>query len=135
MQKLGQTLTSSQLLNLRATPVQIIPAPGSGYVSIPFLIYMRLYAGTMSYGTLTTSLGLMINGTNMFPNQSMSTTFIGSSTDDFVYYVFTNDSSASGLSVSSCENQPIYIKNTGLIELTSGNGTLDVEVQWNTFNV
>ena len=134
MQKLGQTLTSSQLLNLRATPVEIITAPGSGYVTIPFLIFMRLYAGSTPYGTLTTSLGLIINGTNVFPSQSMSTAFLGSATDEFVYYVFTN-SPTSGSSVSSFENQPIYIQNTGLLEFTSGNGTLDIQIEWDTFNV
>lgn len=136
MKKLDQTLTSSQLLNLRATPVQIIPAPGTGFVTIPFLIFMRLNAGSTAYGTLTTSLGLIINGTNVFPNQSMSTSFLGSTTDKFVYYVFTDSSLLNGgESVSSFENQPVYLQNTGLLELTSGNGTLDVQVQWDSFNV
>jgi len=135
MQKLDQTLTSSQLLNLGTTPVEIISAPGSGYVTVPFLIFMRLYAGSTAYGTLTTSLGLIINGTNIFPNQSMSTAFLSSSSDEFVYYVFTNSVIASGLSVSACENQPVYLQNTGLLELTSGNGTLDIQVEWDTFNV
>lgn len=130
-----QTITSAQLLDLRDTPVKLINAPGSGYMALPFLIYMRLNAGNIPYGTLTTSLGLIANGVNIFPNQTMSTAFLGSSTDTFVYYVFTHDNLAAGVDISDIENQDIYLKNTGVLELTSGNGTLDVEIYWNTFNV
>jgi hypothetical protein len=135
MKILSQSITSQQLLDLRDTPVKIIDAPGSGYMSLPFLILMRLHAGNTPYGTLTTSFGLIANGVNLFPNQTLSTAFLGSATDKFLYYVFTHDDLSAGIDVSDLENQDVYLKNTGLLELTAGNGTLDVEVYWNTFSV
>jgi hypothetical protein len=132
---LTQTLTSGQLLNLKETPVQIIDAPGTGYVCIPFLIFMRLHAGSIPYGTLSTSLGLISNNIDIFPNQHMSTAFLGSSSDEFVYYVFTNSNLASGINVGVMENQEIYIQNLGVLDLTSGNGTLDIQIQWDNFNL
>jgi len=135
MKILSQSISSAQLLDLRDTPVKLIDAPGSGFMSLPFLILMRLHAGNTPYGILTTSLGLIANGVNLFPNQTLSTSFLGSSTDKFEYYVFTHDSLAAGIDVSDLENKDVYIQNTGLLELTAGNGTLDVELYWNTFSV
>jgi hypothetical protein len=97
---------------------------------------MRLYAGSIAYETTGSALGLIINGTNVYPAQSMSTTFLSSTTDQFVYYVFNNTSLLSaGLDVSSFENQAVYIQNTGFLPLLLGNGTLDIQIQWDTFNV
>lgn len=130
-----QNITSAQLLDLRDTPVKIINAPGNGNVCIPSLIFMKLNAGNVAYGNLTTSLGIIANGVNIFPNMVMPTTFLTSASDTFVFYVFTHDNLATGINVSDLENKDIYLKNTGLLELTSGNGTLDIEVYWNTFSV
>lgn len=132
---LSQTITSNQLLNLKSTPVKVVDATGSGYVNVPFLVFMRLNAGSNSYGTLSTSLCLTMNGVDIFPNQHMSTAFLGSSSDKFVYYIFTNSNIAPGINVSDGDNKDIYIKNPGLLELSSGNGTLDFQIQWNAFTV
>lgn len=132
MQTTLQTLTSSQLLDLRDTPIEVIPAQGSGFYIIPLIIILRTHAGSNVYGNLTTSLGIIINGVNILPAQ-MSTAILTNSEDSFVYYTVSN--SASTLNIENCDNQPVYIKNTGLLELTGGNGTLDVQITFEVNNV
>lgn len=134
MQTFLKTLTSSEILDLRDTPVEVIPAQGSGLYITPYIVLLRSHYGTSVYGSLTATLGLLVNGTNIFPTQ-MSTTFLGNAYDSFVYYCFSNSILSPGLKVSDCDNQGIYIKNTGLLELSGGDGTLDVLITAELNNV
>lgn len=128
------TLTSNELLNLRTTPVQVLSAQGSGLYSVPFSVILRTHYNSNVYGNLTTSLGLIVNGVNMFPTQ-MSTAVLGANYDAFAYYTFASSIISPGLKVSDCDNQPIYIKNTGLLDLTGGDGTLDVMLSYEIINI
>lgn len=42
-------LTNAQLVVLFATPVELIPAPGAGLVSVPLMAVARLVRGTTAY--------------------------------------------------------------------------------------
>lgn len=42
-------LTSAQLLALLGTPVQVVPAPGSGLRIVPFLTVIHMIGGTVAY--------------------------------------------------------------------------------------
>lgn len=132
MQNILTTLTSSQLLNLKGTSVEVVPAQGSGFYILPIYVLLRTHAGSNVYGNLTSTLGLFINGVNLLPSY-MSTSILGQSTDSFAFYPIS--SSPSILNVNNCNNQPVIIKNTGLLELTGGNGTLDVQVTFDLMNV
>jgi hypothetical protein len=61
------TLTSTNLLNLLTIPISLVAAPGVGFWICPYLVIMRLIAGSVAYtdaggavslgaGTLTTAL-------------------------------------------------------------------------------
>lgn len=127
------TLTSSQILNLRTTPVEVIPTQGSGFYITPVFTLLRTRAGFNTYGNLTTSLGLFINNVNILSSQ-MSTDLLTTSYDSFAHYSFSNYSSNT-LNVSNFDNQAVYIKNTGLLDLTGGDGTLDVQITFEVNNV
>lgn len=132
MQTTLATLTSSQLLDLRDTPVQVIDPQGSGFYIVPLIIILRTHAGSNVYGNLTASLSLFINGTNLLTSQ-MSTNILGQANDSFAYY--TVSQSTNVLDVNNFDNQAVFIKNTGLLDLTGGNGTLDVQISFEVLNV
>lgn len=130
----NQTITASQLHNLISSPVSLISAQGSGTVIVPFSLFMELDYGTIPYVNLTSNLALLINGTNMFPSQPVPSSFLGSTQDTWVYYLFYQ-SNTSGLSSSASDNQAIYLGNTGLTNLLLGDGTLSVNIEWSTYNL
>lgn len=134
MQTFLKTLTSSEILDLMDTPIEVIPAQGSGFYITPHIVLLRSHYGTTVYGNLTSTLELFINGVSITPTQ-MSTTFLGNAYDSFVYYSFANSILSPGLKVSDCDNQGIYIKNTGISELSGGDGTLDVFITAELNNV
>lgn len=130
----NQTITASQLHNLISSPVQLISGQGSGTVCVPFSIFMKLNYGTTPYINLTSNLALLMNGTNIFPAQPIPSAFLGSTQDVWVYYLFYQ-SNTSGISSSNSDNQDIYLGNTGLTNLLLGDGILDVNIQWSTYNL
>jgi hypothetical protein len=42
-------LSSAQILNLNATPIQVVPAPGVGFRIVPLLCVGHLFAGSAAY--------------------------------------------------------------------------------------
>jgi hypothetical protein len=130
----NQTITSSQLHNLISTPVELIAAQGSGTVVIPYSLFMELNYGTTPYINLTSNLALLMNGNNMFPAQPVPSAFLGATQNTWVYYLFY-ESNTSGLDSSSTDNQPVYLGNTGLLNLLLGDGTLSVNIEWNVYNI
>lgn len=80
------TLTSAQVKSLRASPVQLIPAPGVGSYILIITISSKLnYGGTNAFtnpggGTLSTAYGTFTTGT---PLLITSVTLIGTSTSTF----------------------------------------------------
>jgi len=133
MQLVSTTLTSSQILNLRTTPVEVVPAQGSGLYIAPMFILLRMHAGSNAYGNLTATLGFLINNINILPAQLPGGT-LGTSYDSCAYYSISNYSSNT-LNVSNLDNQAVYIKNTGLLDFTGGNGTLEVLTTFETYTV
>jgi hypothetical protein len=129
-----QTITSSQIQNLTTTPVELIPAQGSGTVIIPFSLFITLNYGTTPYINLTGNLALLLNTTTIFPNQPVPSSFLGATQDVWVYYLFY-ESKMSGLSPSGTDNQPVYLSNTGLLNFLDGDGTLDINIEWSIYNI
>lgn len=130
------TISSSQILNLNTTPVQILPPLSSGtYVITDAIIRYNFnsiaYAGTdniaFTYGTGTTipnqaSVSLRDNSINPFITASSS-----QMTDLYGNMTFL------ALSVSTINTQSIYLTYLGNNSYTNGNGTLDYAVYYYIF--
>lgn len=127
MQTFLYTLSSSELLNLKDTPIEVVPPQGEGFYITPFIITLRSHYGTSVYGNLTSALKLLVNGDEIF-STPMPTTLLGNAYDCFATYMFSNSQNSNILKVADCDNQGIYVKNIGLLNLSGGDGTLDVQI-------
>lgn len=127
------TLTSSEILNLSTTPVEVVAAPGNGFYVVPIFILLRSRAGSNPYLNILADLTLLMNNVSILV-ASMSGNILGTSYDSVAFY--TPPSSTSALEVSDLDNQPILIKNTSpLLPFLGGDGTLEVQILYEVINV
>lgn len=121
----GITLTSSQILNLKATPVLVLPSPGVGYFNHVKGMFYKLNFTTTAY-TLPGigDFGLFYdNGTDNLCN--IQSVFLSGTATEINY----------NNSVAQCEaiaNEAIYLKSTFASELTNGDSTLSLIIEYET---
>jgi len=119
------TLTSSQILNLKATPVLVLPSPGVGYFNHVKRMFYKLNFTTKAY-TLPGigDFGLFYdNGTDNLCN--IQSVFLEGTATEINY----------NNSVAQCEaiaNEAIYLKSTFASELTNGDSTLSLIIEYET---
>ncbi len=119
------TLTSSQILNLKATPVLVLPSPGVGYFNHVKGMFYKLNFTTTAY-TLPGigDFGLFYdNGTDNLCN--IKSVFLEGTATEINY----------NNSVAQCEaiaNEAIYLKSTFASELTNGDSTLSLIIEYET---
>lgn len=133
MQTSLMTLTSSQLLNLKTTSIEVIPPQGEGFYITPFIITLRSRYGTAVYGHSTAPLKLFINGNDMF-STPMPATVLGNPYDCYQTFVFSSSQNSNILRISDCENKGVDIKNIGILDLSDGDGELDVQILFEVNN-
>jgi len=121
-------LTSAQILTLKATPIEIIPAQGTGKIIKPLGFSMQLNYNSIAYvGTGGLSLAYNSYGTNMF---NASSGCITPTVSTFCSYSQQNQLPA----LSLVSNTNMIVKNAGASEFTTGNSTIDVWVQYVVLN-
>ncbi len=119
------TLSAAQLQHLKATPAQLVAAPGSGKLLNMVSLVGQYKAGSTAYvlgngGDFSASLGSAQLGIRL-----NAAGFIDQTTNQVQF------NSPSGLgSQSSMENQPLMIFNSGAGEWTGGDGTVVVTVYY-----
>ena len=126
VQTASVTLSSPQLLNLRATPVQLIAAPGAGNIIKPLSITLHYKAGSTFYSS---SDGNFAIGTPALPGAAHGPGggFIDQPNDQMAYV----DGFAGAFgSRSMFENQPIIVQQNGSTEWTGGDGTVVINVSY-----
>jgi hypothetical protein len=119
------TLNSGQLLHLKATPIQLVPAPGSGKLLNLVSIVVQYKSGITPFtvetaGDFSLSLGT-VNINVTLPSRG----FIDQNTN----HVEMNNGSQGG-SQSAVENQSLLISNNGSGEWTDGDGSVIVTVYY-----
>lgn len=123
------TLTNSQIKNLRATPIQVVAAPGSGKVIVPVSALGKLIYGgtnaftassqqniTFTYGSGTTNYLFNSGATQGVINNA---TLVLTATSYSTYAPL--NFGAQSLAASGLENAAIYATNAGSAEI-GGNG-------------
>lgn len=122
------TLTSSQIKNIRGTPIQALAAPGSGKIIVPIYAAGRLnYGGTSAFtAAASQTIALYYNsGTTATGLTIASNTLIGNT----INYEFFASAAVSAGAASAKDNAPIYLFNTVATEI-SGNAANDNTISW-----
>jgi hypothetical protein len=125
VQKAVVTLSSVQLQHLRANPVQLVPAPGSGK-----LLNLISLVGQYKFGSSPYSLG---SGGYLSTTVGGAPIHVALTTPGFldqsVNQVRMNGGSSGGAQ-SGMENQALMIANDGSGEWTDGDGSVIVTVYY-----
>ena len=118
-------VTSAQLLALKTTPLNIIPAPATGFMNmVEQFIFRYTFGGTaytLNAGNLEVFYGPSANAKNLVGDQSALLTQGANSTSVGVPAL-----GVATLTDAQSLAQPIVLANTGTANYTLGNGTLEV---------
>lgn len=120
------TVTSAELLALRATPKTIVPAAGAGKANIFHSAVVIADNGT-AYVVGTNDLAFRYNSTTGdIVSQTIDTAGLLDQTTDILSQVgpIATDTKTPK---ADCENTPIVLHNTGASELTTGTGVVRVK--------
>ena len=125
------SLTSSDILNLYSTPLQLVAAPGSGYAIEVLSAVFNYTFKSVAYATNTTLLLYTYNATNAqiaCPGLiSLGSSKIISSTS----FTISTDSKTNGI---LADNLGLYLT-VGVGNPTAGDGTLKVNVMYRVITV
>lgn len=124
------TLSSAQLLALRATPIQIVAAPTAGNVILVNSCTYSYNYVTTAYGTTNVTLSLILGNPT---NGTVGGTIAGTGLLDQTASSFTTIPTPNNTGVLVTANataKALFIKNTGSAEALTGDGTLKVIVRY-----
>ena len=118
-------LTSAQVKALRATPIQVVAAPGAGkFINVVTLSYKLNYGGSNVFvaGAAQTinCAYTNVSGTALSATGFLNASIVASS-NQIAYLIMANQP---GAAATSYENQPIVVYNTSATEI-SGNAAND----------
>lgn len=116
------TLTSEQLLNLHASPIEVIPAPGAGKATIVLKVIYRHILGSTAY-TIGVENALYFADSGVQVASSDGSVFANNSDNLQI------SDGASGDLTANFDNRAIVFTNVGP-EMTNGDGTGVVTVQY-----
>ena len=116
------TITSAQLKDLRANPVELVPAPGLGYAIVPVSVFMDYNYGSIAYTGVGATVVL-----SQYSQGELFTGFLDQAADS------THIAEPSGVETrAAVNNAALQLKNTGGSDLAAGNGILTVTVLYRT---
>lgn len=134
-QQVVTTLSSADILALKATPIEIAPAPGANKMVVPYLIILTYFGdGATPYdtsggGNITIGWAAGILNSFDIPNSILEAT-----TDQYIIFDLSG-STATDTDISDIANQPLMIVNNGAGEYVDGTGTAKVTVYYNIVNL
>lgn len=123
------TVSSAELLALRATPKSLVPAPGAGRI-LEFVSMMAIAQNGTAYVVGTNDLAVRYkDGSGDIISQTLDTAGFLDQTSAIMSQVgpLATDSKTPK---TDCDNQPLVLHNTGAGELTTGTGTLDLKITY-----
>lgn len=121
------TITSAQLLALRATPITLAVAPGVGKV-YEFVSVLMIARNGTAYVVGTNDMAIRFkDGSSDIISQTIDTAGLLDQTADLMAQagpIATDNKTPK----ADCDNQPLVLHNTGASEFTTGTGTLRVKI-------
>jgi hypothetical protein len=132
------TLTSAQIKACRATPIELIPAPGSGKVIVTVMFSAKFtYAGTNVFtnGQNISVRYTSASGNVIVNNALISSTQIVAAASSYSLEVANTLAGSLNVATASLENQNIVVCNTGASEITgnaANDNTLTVQALYYT---
>jgi len=126
------TLTSAQLLALQATPIQVVSAPGTGFITRPTSVSFFFHPMTTPYATGSGNFVFKF-GSNIVTSSLMSDGIIQETVEQVGCITPSVGVLGGGTfgDLSDYENKALLISQDGSGEFTNGDGTLTVVVQYN----
>lgn len=125
-----KVITSAQLLALNATPISIVTAPGAGLAIVPYLVTVRIDAGT-AYGGIAAGEDLVLKYTDGSGGQCSSvietTGFLDQTTAQVRYAGMPGSTGSTAGSVVPVANAAVVMHLLSG-EITTGNSPLYVKV-------
>lgn len=129
------TLTANQIKALRATPITIISAPGAGRVINVINCLVKLnYGGTAFTAAASQTIGLSytgIAGQSIIAAVAPNSLIVATSTS-----IRTTISGGQDVTTyANIEDEPVVLFNTVATEITVGNSTMDVLINYQTLTI
>ena len=123
------TVSSAELLALRATPKTLVAAQGAGTL-IEFVSAVVIADNGTGYTVGTNDLAIRYkDGSGDVISQTIDTAGLLDQTTDIMTQVMPI-ATDSKTPKADCENQPLVLHNTGAGELTTGTGVVRVKVAY-----
>lgn len=123
------TVSSAELLAIRATPKSCVPAPGAGLMN-EFVSAVAIADNGTAYVVGTNDLQFRYkDGSGDLISQIIDTAGLLDSTSDIMSQVMPLATDAK-TPKADCENQPIVLHNVGAGELTTGTGVLRLKIRY-----
>lgn len=121
------SLTNAQVLNLRATPIELVAAPGAGK-AIEFVSAVLIFDYTAAYTETTDNLGIKYtNGSGVQVSETIETTgFLDATADTMTTAVARPDVI---VAKTGCENKALVLHNLGDGEFGGGDAANALRVK------
>ena len=129
-------LSSANLLALAATPIQVLPAPGAGYIIKPVGATLFYHAGATPYttgGAFCLTLGGQLLSALLAADVTLQGAVLAEATDQVGVFDATTAYTDDFAALSALENVALAVINDGA-EHTLGNGTATLVVSYETIN-
>lgn len=123
------TISSAELLALRATPKTLVAAPGAGNVLEFVSAILLLDYNSAAYVEGGNNLAVRyVNGTGVQVSEAIETTgFLDQTADTLT----TARAKLDGIAAkAACENQPLVLHNIGGAEFTTGDSPMRVKINY-----
>ena len=121
-------VTSAQMLALRASAKELIPAPGANKVLEFVGVVIKYIAGTVGYTESNANIVVQYSGGQDVCTAIDATNFIDQTTNEIRMAPFSETALATTVDLEAIKNTSLVLFNNGAAEWTGGNGKLDVRI-------
>jgi hypothetical protein len=123
-------ITSAEMLALRATPKELVPAPGANKVLEFVGVVIKYLAGSTGYTESNANLVVEYEGGQDVCTAIDATNFIDQTNDEIRMAQFSETALATTVDLEALKNDNLRLLNNGAAEWTGGTGRLDVRIQY-----
>ena len=123
-------VTSAQMLALRATAKELIPAPGANQVLEFVSVVIKYIADDTGYTESSANLVVQYSGGQDVCTAIDATNFIDQTTDEIRVAHLSETALATTVDLEAIKNTSLVLFNNGAAEWTLGDGKLDVRIMY-----